>query len=79
MNFGSNPCIKCGKERIKGTEKIIVINSRKAKLTMYVCPDKECQKKVESELAAKEERRLALTERRTHRPPKKSPTKQLNN
>ncbi|OGY26478.1 MAG: hypothetical protein A2Z11_02560 [Candidatus Woykebacteria bacterium RBG_16_43_9] len=66
MKYESNPCIRCGKERIKGKEKTISINSIKAKLTTYVCPDKECQKKVEAQLAAKEERRLAMAERRTH-------------
>ncbi|OGY22112.1 MAG: hypothetical protein A2126_00445 [Candidatus Woykebacteria bacterium GWB1_45_5] len=71
MEFETNPCIRCGKERIKGKVKFINTDSRKTKLTMYVCPDRECQKIVEAELAAKEERKLALTNRRTHYPPKK--------
>ena len=74
MEFETNPCIRCGKERIKGKERVITVDSRKTKLTMYVCPDKECQKIVEAEVAAKEERRLAFAGRR-HYPPKKTPSK----
>lgn len=72
MEFESNPCIRCGKERVKGTEKFINADARKTKLTTYVCPDKECQKIVDVELAAKEERRLAFAERKSHYPPRKS-------
>ncbi|OGY24948.1 MAG: hypothetical protein A2Y57_02360 [Candidatus Woykebacteria bacterium RBG_13_40_7b] len=69
MVFGSNPCIRCGKERIKGTEKTVVLNSSKTKVTIYICPDKKCQKIVEAGFAAKEERRASFAARRTH-PPK---------
>ena len=55
-----NPCIRCGKERIKWAERTILINASKAKITIYVCPDKECQKIVEKELAAKEAKRLSF-------------------
>ena len=68
-----NPCIRCGKERVKGQEKFITVDARKTKITMYVCPDKECQKIVAAELAAKEERRLAFAERKSHYPPRKVP------
>ncbi|MDP2720705.1 MAG: hypothetical protein Q8O75_02070 [bacterium] len=71
MEFVSNPCIRCGKERIKGTERIISVSSAKAKLTTYICPDKSCQKIVDAQLAAKEERRLAFTQRRNQYPPRK--------
>ncbi|MCH7541753.1 hypothetical protein IH981_03200 [Patescibacteria group bacterium] len=73
MKYESNPCIRCGKERIKDREKIIVVNSMKAKLTVFVCPDKDCQKIVEEKIAAKEERRLAFAAKRTlHLSKKKS-------
>ena len=72
MDFGTNPCIRCGKERVKHSEKNIVINSSNVKVTIFVCPDKECQKVVEKELAAKETRRLELTNRRNFIP-KKTP------
>jgi len=71
MSHESSPCIRCGKERIKGKETIILINSKKAKLTIYICPDKECQKQVEAQLAAKEERRLSFTAKRNLHPSKK--------
>jgi len=71
MEFISNPCTRCGKERIKGKEKTFFVNSKKTKLTIYICPDKECQKVVEEQLAAKEERRLAFAEKRNRFYPKK--------
>lgn len=74
MTQKSNPCIRCGKERIKGKEKTYFIGSTETKLTMYVCPDSQCQKKVEAELAAKEERRLAFSQKRNPHPHKKKPS-----
>jgi hypothetical protein len=74
MKHVSNPCIRCGKERIKGKERIISTSSIKAKLTTYVCPDKACQKLVEEKLAAKEERKLAMTAKRTPHTSKKKST-----
>ena len=59
-----NPCIRCGQERIKWAERTILINSSKAKITIYVCPDKECQKIVEKELAAKEAKRLSFVNKK---------------
>ena len=64
MEFEDNPCIRCGKIRIKASEKIITINSSKAKLTVFVCPDKACQKIVDKERAAKEARRLEFYTRK---------------
>jgi hypothetical protein len=72
--FATNPCVRCGRERVKGKVKFINVDSRKTKLTMYVCPDKECQKIVEAEMAAREERRLSFAERK-HYPPRKTPNK----
>jgi hypothetical protein len=71
MDFETNPCIRCGKERIKGKEKTFLAGSTKTKLTMYICPDKECQKKVDKQLREKEERRLAFAEKRNPHPAKK--------
>ena len=66
MDFKTNPCVRCGKERIKKGEKTSLINSSKIKSTFYVCPDPECQKKLEEELAAKAERRLSFANRRAN-------------
>jgi hypothetical protein len=71
MESISNPCIRCGTERIKGKEKSFLSGSTKTKLTMYICPDKDCQKKVDTQLREKEERRLAFAEKRNPHPAKK--------
>ncbi len=70
MEFTTNPCIRCGKERIKGKEKTFYAGVTKTKLTKYICPDKACQEKVEETLAAKEERKLSFARKRKPHPPK---------
>ena len=65
-------CVRCGKERIKGKESTYLIGSTKTKLIVYVCSDKECQKIVEAEIKAKEERRLALIQKRIDKSTKKN-------
>ena len=67
MEYESNPCISCGKERIKKKEGIVMLGSIKTKITVFVCPDKVCQKKVEKRIADKEERRLFLVNRSKQR------------
>lgn len=57
-------CTRCGKKRIKGRENTYFIGSTKTKLTVYICPDKECQEVVEAEIISKEERRMALVQKR---------------
>ncbi|MEX0622038.1 MAG: hypothetical protein WD187_03560 [Candidatus Woykebacteria bacterium] len=57
-------CIRCGKERVKASEKTMVLNSSVVKITLFVCPDKDCQKKVEEQLAAKEARRQYFSNRK---------------
>ncbi len=70
MEFKTSSCIRCGKERIKGIEKTFFAGSTKTKLTMYICPDKVCQEKVEASIAAKEERKLSFAKKRNPHPPK---------
>ena len=52
----SNPCYRCGKERIKAktwNEKVTnFMGTSVITYTQTVCPDPECQKIVEKELAA---------------------------
>lgn len=67
MEIESNPCIRCGKERLKTKEGTVIMSSVKTKITVYVCPDKDCQKKVEKKIAEKEERRLFLLNRSRQR------------
>ncbi len=68
-----NPCIRCGKERIKGKEKTVVLNATQTKITFYICPDKECQKIVDKELGEKEAKKLAFANRRIHVSKKEKP------
>jgi hypothetical protein len=65
-------CVRCGQERIKGKESTYLIGATKTKLTVYICADKECQKVVEAEIKSKEERRLALIQKRIDNSAKKN-------
>ncbi len=67
MEIESNPCISCGKERLKKKEGTVLLGSIKTKITVYVCPDKVCQKGVEKKIAEKEERRLNFINRSRQR------------
>lgn len=55
-----NVCFRCGKERVLGKEKKLILNNVETLRTTYVCPDKACQKIVDEELKVKMERKLAL-------------------
>lgn len=56
-----NPCIRCGKTRI--VDKIWTEYEVKILIThtKMVCPDSDCQKIVEAEIAARIEKRELLT------------------
>lgn len=71
MKADSSPCIRCGKERIKGNEKSFFSGNTKTKIVKYICPDQDCQKIVDTQIAAKEERKLGFAARRTHAAQKK--------
>jgi len=66
MEKVENPCIRCGKERIKGKETTIPNAYSDIKSTMYICPDPECQKIVEEDLAARVAKRLSFINKRIH-------------
>ena len=58
----SNPCTRCGKQRIqskKWKEKIVTFsgNTTTVLRTENICPDKECQKVVDKELNAQKAKR----------------------
>ena len=57
----SNPCIRCGNERVpaKTWEEKMVLYGRTTVITQteYVCTDAECQKTVEKQLQAIKEKR----------------------
>ena len=69
MDIESNPCISCGKERIKRREGTVLLGSIKTKITVYVCPDKICQKGVEKKIAEKEQKALnRISSKKTAKP-----------
>lgn len=57
----SNPCTRCGSERIfsKSWEETVEVYERKTTIvnTEFVCPDPECQKKVEELIAEQRAKR----------------------
>ena len=66
----SNPCVKCGKERLDGKTWEGKVGASVVTYTLTVCPDPECQKQVDKGIAdrraktasllkAKEEAKLA--------------------
>lgn len=46
-----NPCVECGKERVEGKTWIGRSGSSKITYTQTVCPDPNCQKKVDKATA----------------------------
>lgn len=60
--FISNPCIKCGKERVDGKtwEGKMGASAMTYTITMTVCPDAECQKEVEKGIAEKKAKTASL-------------------
>ena len=52
----SNPCIECGKERIEGKTWKEKVGTSVLIYTQTVCPDKECQKIVDKEIALRKEK-----------------------
>jgi len=69
MSYVSNPCTRCGKERIllkKWTEEIQGYGDNKMKVTrsLNVCPDPECKKIVDAELKVKKNKRTQLKDER---------------
>ncbi|HUQ85842.1 MAG TPA: hypothetical protein VM077_05965 [Candidatus Limnocylindrales bacterium] len=61
-NKYTNPCTRCGKERIqtkKWKEKTVTFSGNTISVirTLNVCPDKECQKVVDKELSAQKAKR----------------------
>lgn len=58
----SNPCTRCGQERIlvkEWVEEIPTFGNKMMKITraLNVCPDPECQKVIEGELAVQKKKR----------------------
>lgn len=60
-NVISNPCTRCGKQRIAAGTTYEKTNGATIKITVNVCPDPECQKKVDEKLDMERKRREELT------------------
>ncbi len=59
-----NPCSRCGKERIVVSVEEEIINNSKVITTVMVCPDPDCQKKVDDQLEKEKLKRQQFTENR---------------
>ncbi len=56
----SNPCVKCGKERIDGKSWESKVGISVIVHTMTVCPDKECQKQVDQSIAERKAKAVSI-------------------
>ncbi len=56
----SNPCIRCGKERLSGKTWQDKIGSSVITYTLTVCPDRQCQKILDQDMADRKARSEAL-------------------
>jgi len=71
----SNPCIRCGKERIVSKTSKEKMGNSVIITTQTVCPDPACQKLVEKELARQNEKKLAMKLRSEERAANRKATK----
>lgn len=56
----SNPCIKCGRERIDGKSWEIKIGASSVVNTQTICPNPDCQKIVDGEIAERKAKAAAI-------------------
>ncbi|MDO8551493.1 MAG: hypothetical protein Q7S03_02330 [bacterium] len=63
----SNPCIRCGKERIVVKTWEEDQGNSHSTHTSFVCPDKDCQEIVDQQLAEKREKRKIVEENKQKR------------
>lgn len=56
----SNPCVKCGKERIDGKTWVGKVGASSVTYTMTICPDPECQKIVDKGIAERKAKTASL-------------------
>ena len=71
MSIISNPCIRCGKQRIDGEtyekEMITLFGKTTVTVTDTVCPDPSCQKIVMEELEVKRLKKESMSQEREER------------
>ncbi len=56
----SNPCVRCGHERIDGKTWKGKVGASPVTSTQTVCPDKECQKIVDQGIADRKAKNAAI-------------------
>lgn len=56
----SNPCVKCGQERVDGKTWEGKIGSSVVTYTMTVCPDSACQEQVDKGIAERKAKTASL-------------------
>lgn len=56
----SNPCIKCGKPRIDGKTWEVKIGATSVVNTQTICPDADCQKLVDAEIAERKAKAASI-------------------
>ena len=67
QNKVTNPCIRCGKQRIEISSYKKKEGSFMVTYTKNVCPDPECQKLVDKELNKEKQKRAKIKEESTKR------------
>lgn len=56
----SNPCVRCGKERVDGKTWESKIGASLIVYTQTLCPDSECQKQVDQTIADRKAKTASL-------------------
>lgn len=56
----SNPCARCGKERVDGKTWEGKIGASVVVYTLTICPDRACQKIVEKEIAERKAKNASI-------------------
>jgi hypothetical protein len=60
----SNPCVRCGKERIVLKTWTALVGKAKLTYTDTACPDKSCQQVINDEISAQKEKREEIEARK---------------
>lgn len=64
MQTYSNPCIRCGKERIVAKTWTEQVGQSLMTRTDTICPDKDCQREVDKDIEEKKQKREAIMNRK---------------
>lgn len=56
----SNPCVRCGKERVDGKSWEGKVGASVVTYTLTVCPDADCQKQVDKGIAERKAKTASL-------------------